>query len=157
MEIIKLNAEGTLIDISVKQTGGLCTVDFITFLAEKVGKENLLKKSILMLKSWMTYEASLLGSHAANMATYALYVLVIFLINNFYEELETPLQVFHKFFTYFGKFDWDQKIVTIYGPIRTLNFYDRLKNEFNFDTDKMALAERVKHEDLAHRPLLIQP
>ena len=33
----------------------------------------------------MTYEASLLGSHAANMATYALYIIVIFLVNNFYD------------------------------------------------------------------------
>jgi hypothetical protein len=42
-----------------------------------------LKEGILLIKAWMTYEASLLGSHAANMATYALYVLIIFLVNNF--------------------------------------------------------------------------
>lgn len=46
-------------------------------------KAPYLKDSILLLKAWMTYEASLLGSHAANMATYALYVLVVFLVNNF--------------------------------------------------------------------------
>jgi hypothetical protein len=58
-----------------------------------------------MLKAWMTYEASLLGSHAANMATYALYVLVVFLINNF--EVETPMEVVRLFFDYFGSFDWE--------------------------------------------------
>ena len=67
-----------------------------------MGKNSLLKKSIVLLKSWMTYESSLLGSHAANMATYALYVLVIFLLNNFNAELNSPLDVFNKYFEYFG-------------------------------------------------------
>ena len=48
----------------------------------------------------MTYEASLLGSHAANMATYALYVMVIFIVNNF--EVNGPMDVFRVFFEYFG-------------------------------------------------------
>ena len=63
----------------------------------------------------MTYEASLSGSHAANMATYALYVLVIFLVNNF------EVQTVKLFFRYFGNFNWDQTVIIIYGPIRTLN------------------------------------
>ena len=85
-------------DISIKQLGGVCTLDFMQRVSEKVGKKHLLKKSIILLKSWMTYEASLLGSHAANMATYALYIIVIFLLNNFYDDLSTPLDVFRKFF-----------------------------------------------------------
>ena len=68
-------------------------------------KVPFLKDGILMIKAWMTYEASLLGSHAANMATYALYVLVVFLVNNF--KIESPMELFRLFFNYFGKFDWD--------------------------------------------------
>lgn len=74
-------------DISFKQLGGLCTLDFMQRVTRKVGKKNLLRKSIILIKSWMTYESSLLGSHAANMATYGLYIIVIFLLNNFYDEL----------------------------------------------------------------------
>jgi DNA polymerase sigma len=126
VEIIKLNIGGMLVDISIKQLGGLCTLDFMKRVSRKVGKQHLLKKSIIMLKSWMTYEACLLGSHAANMATYALYIIVIFLLNNFYNELETPLDVFRKYFEYFGSeqatFDWDDKMLTIFGPVKTLNF-----------------------------------
>lgn len=87
-----------------------------------------MKDSILLLKAWMTYEASLLGSHAANMATYALYILVVFLVNNF--EVQSPMEVFKLFFEYFSKFDWESQMVTIFGAIKTLNFYDRLKQEF---------------------------
>ncbi len=71
---------------------------FINELAKKIGKHSLLKKSILLIKLWFTYEANLLGSYAACMATYAMYVLVIFVINNFYEELHTPMDVVKKFF-----------------------------------------------------------
>ena len=51
-------------------------------------------KSILLLKCWLTFDAALLGSHTANMTTYALYVLVTFLLNNFHDELHTPFEVF---------------------------------------------------------------
>ena len=85
-----------------------------------VSRVPFLKQAILLIKAWMTYEASLLGSHAANMATYALYVLIIFLVNNF--EIETPMELFRLFFKFFGKFDWDSQIITIQGAIRSHNF-----------------------------------
>jgi len=88
----------------------------------------------------MTYESSLLGSHAANMATYALYVLVVFLVNNF--DVRSEMEVVRLFFLYFGQFEWESNMITIYGAIKTPNFYDRLKNEFCFDIRKFALHER---------------
>lgn len=81
---------------------------FLEDIDRIIGKDHLLKNSVIMIKAWFMYEASLLGSHAACMATYALYVLVVFILNNFYEELSTPLDVFYKFFEYFGQFEWDQ-------------------------------------------------
>ncbi len=151
VEIIKLTIANTMVDISIRQVGGLCTILFMERVAQKVP---FLKVSILMLKAWMTYEASLLGSHAANMATYALYVLVIFLVNNF--EVRTPMEVLKLFFYYYGTFDWDQTMVSIYSPIRTLNFYDKLKNEFNFDLDKLALSQRAQEADplMLPKPLI---
>jgi hypothetical protein len=88
------------------------------------------------------------------MATYALYVLVIFLVNNF--EVRTPMEVLKLFFYYYGTFDWDQTMVSIYSPIRTLNFYDKLKNEFNFDLDKLALSQRAQEADplMLPKPLI---
>lgn len=88
------------------------------FVEKIATKCAFLKESICLLKAWMTYEASLLGSHAANMATYALYVLVIYIVNNF--EVKDSMDVFRVFFEYFGgaandkdgkntgsAFDWD--------------------------------------------------
>ena len=92
----------------------------------------------------MTYESSLLGSHAANMATYALYVLVVFLVNNF--DVRSEMEVVRLFFLYFGQFEWESHMITIYGAIKTPNFYERLKNEFSFDIRKYALREREQHQ-----------
>jgi hypothetical protein len=63
------------------------------------------------------------------MATYALYVLVIMIVNNFYNELNSPLDVLRLFFRIWGNFDWDNNIITILAPIKTPNFYEKLKFE----------------------------
>ena len=36
-------------------------------------------------------------------------------------------------------------MVTIYGPVRIHGFYERLRDEFDFDLHKLALAERMDH------------
>lgn len=33
-------------------------------------------------------------------------------------------------------------MITIFGAVKTLNFYDRLKNVYNFGVHKLAVAER---------------
>ena len=142
VEIIKLTIANTMVDISIRQVGGLCTIIFMERIAQRVP---FLKDSILLLKAWMTYEASLLGSHAANMATYALYVLVIFLVNNF--DVRSPMEVLKLFFNYFSRFDWDNTIISIFGPIRSTNFFDKLKSEFGQDLDKYATNQRSVEAD----------
>lgn len=127
------------------------------FVSNKVAQDSLLKKSILMLKSWMTYDGNLLGSHAANMATYGLYIQIIFLLNNFHEDLKTPLDVFYKYFSYYSTFDWERQMLSVYGPVNYLNVCDRSKNQSEIDVEKLALSEREKHEDLKTRSLLFTP
>lgn len=112
--------------------GGLCTLNFMNEMSNKIGKNYLLKKSVLLIKSWFTYEASLIGSYAACMATYGLYVLILFVINNFYDELSSPMDVFKKFFQVWGNFDWETNMISIYSPVKALNFYDKLKTEVRY-------------------------
>lgn len=88
-----------------------------------------MKKSIILLKAWCSYETSFLGSYAACMATYALYVLVIYIFNQYNDELKSPMDVFKRFLAFWGDFDWDHNIITMYSPIRSHNFYERLRNE----------------------------
>ena len=153
--VIKLKIAHTPVDISIGQLGGLFTLDFIQEFAKLIGKNNLLKKSILLLKCWLTFDAALLGSHTANMTTYALYILVTFLLNNFHDELNTPFEVFERFFEYFSEFDWSGKIVTIYGPIPAHSPSSKRNGSSNFEA--LALEERANDPVLRHKELLVKP
>jgi len=64
------------------------------------------------------------------MATYALYVLILFVINNYYEELNTPMDVFRKFFEVWGQFNWDSNIITMYSPIRVSTSMETQKSKY---------------------------
>ena len=149
--MIKLKIASTPVDISIGQLGGLFTLDFIQEFAKLIGKENLLKKSILLLKCWLTFDAALLGSHTANMTTYALYVLVTFLLNNFHADLHGPFDVFERFFEYFSDFDWANKIVTIYGPISVAS--NASKRSF----EAVVMEERANDPILSKTELLVRP
>ena len=146
--------------------GGLCTLHFMNELSALVAKDHLLKKSVLLLKAWFTYESSLLGSQYACMANYALYTLVLHVLNNYHEELESPMNVFRKFFEVWGDFDWVGFIVSVYAPIRNFNFYDTLKEkvilsvntqQYHFNVDAMILEERAKNPNYSSRKLLFSP
>lgn len=115
-----------------------------------VGQDHLLKRSIMLLKAWMTYESSLLGSQLACMATYGMYTLCIYVYNNYAKDqqgrvvINTEMQFLRKFFHVFGNFDWDKYMITIFGPIRIQGWYERLRDEFNFDINLLALSERLQ-------------
>lgn len=136
--------------------GGLCTLHFLNLMSEKIGKNQLFKKSILLLKSWFTYDASLLGSQHACMATYALYVLILTLLNNFYDELETPMDVFRKFFEVWGDFDWFSNIITVYSPISNFNFYETLKEQVSMVLDNRYSITLTQTHMLCMREVRIQ-
>lgn len=64
-----------------------------------------------------------------------------------------------KFFDVFARFDWDEQIITIYGAIRKqgLKWQDRLKDEFNFDIQAMAMSERQVNHSADETCLIVGP
>lgn len=128
----------------------------MNYLDKIIGQNHLLKRSIILLKAWFTYEGSFLGSYAACMATYALYALVIYLFNYYHKELRTPMDVFRKFFLIFGSFDWESYHLTIYGPVKACNFYERLK-ECNMDLDRLVMLEKMQNYETMNKDLLFSP
>ena len=128
------------IDISFNQVGGIATLGFLEEVSRKLGKDQIYKKSVIMLKAWATYEGRILGSHLGCMTTYALEVLILYILNEYYDEMTNALDVFFKFFEVFGKFNWQNQILTIYGPIEKEGFYEKLEAR-NFDVEALALEE----------------
>ncbi|CAN1297609.1 hypothetical protein LINPERPRIM_LOCUS23529 [Linum perenne] len=82
-----------------------------------VGKNHLLKRSIILIKSWCYYESRTLGAFHGLFSTYALEILILHLFNLFHSSLEGPLAVLYKFLDYYSSFDWDKYVISIDGVI----------------------------------------
>jgi hypothetical protein len=67
------------------------------------------------------------------------------------------MDVFRRFFQVWGTFDWETHLVTMYSPIKTVNYYERLRNECNFEMDRLALLERISLTEYNEKQLMVTP
>ncbi|KAI3667811.1 hypothetical protein L6452_42880 [Arctium lappa] len=117
VKLVKCLVQDIVIDISFNQLGGLCTLCFLEQVDRLVGKDHLFKRSIIMIKAWCYYESRVLGAHHGLISTYALETLVLYIFHVFHASLNGPLQVLYRFLDYYSKFDWDNYIISLDGPV----------------------------------------
>eukprot|EP00257_Ricinus_communis_P026003 XP_025013417.1 uncharacterized protein LOC8259537 isoform X2 [Ricinus communis] len=117
VKIVKCSVKNISVDISFNQMAGLCALCFLEQVDQLIGKDHLLKCSIILIKAWCFYESRILGAHHGLLSTYALEILVLYIINAFHSSLPGPLAVLYRFLEYYSTFDWDNYCVTINGPV----------------------------------------
>ena len=117
VKLMKLICDGVVVDVSANQFGGLAALGFLEEVNAFIGKGEIFKRSIVLIKAWGFYEGRLLGAHHALISTYALETLVLYILNRFHKELSTPLEVLHKFLVFFADFDWDKFAISVHGPV----------------------------------------
>uniref|UniRef100_A0ACD5W9U4 Uncharacterized protein n=1 Tax=Avena sativa TaxID=4498 RepID=A0ACD5W9U4_AVESA len=117
VKLVKCLVQNIVVDISFNQIGGLCTLCFLEQVDESFGKKHLFKKSIMLIKAWCYYESRILGAHHGLISTYALEILVLYIFHLFHKSLDGPLAVLYRFLDYYSKFDWDNKGISLYGPV----------------------------------------
>lgn len=118
VKLVKCMVENLVVDISVNQIGGLCTLCFLEQVDRLIKKDHLFKRSIILIKAWCFYESRTLGAHAGLISTYGLETLVLYIFHVFHITLDGPLSVLYKFLEYFSTFDWDNYGISLMGPIR---------------------------------------
>ncbi|KAK4342621.1 hypothetical protein RND71_038437 [Anisodus tanguticus] len=118
VKLIKCIVQNIVVDISFNQIGGLCTLCFLEQVDRLIGKDNLFKRSIILIKTWCYYESRILGAHHGLISTYALETLVLFIFHFFHATLDGPLAVLYKFLDYFSKFNWENYCVSLTGLVR---------------------------------------
>ncbi|VFQ91016.1 unnamed protein product [Cuscuta campestris] len=118
VKLVKCIVQNIVVDISINQIGGLCTLCFLEKVDQLIGKDHLFKRSIILIKAWCYYESRILGAHHGLISTYALETLVLYIFNLFHSVLDGPLAVLYKFLDYFGKFDWENYCICLSGPVR---------------------------------------
>jgi len=135
VRLLKCVVDGIVVDVSANQFGGLATLAFLNEVNAKIGKKDLFKRSVILVKAWAFYESRILGAPYALLSTYALKTLIICALRRFQtREIETPLDVLRVFFEYVSNFPWETHAVTIFGdvPVEKL--------------DKMSLKEFCEKE-----------
>ena len=122
VKLVKCIVSGLEVDVSFNALGGLCAVAFLEWFDRMIGRSHLLKKSILLVKAWCYYESRLLGAHHGLLSSYALEVMVLFIVNIYGSELASPLEVFQRFLEVFAEFDFDTYCLSMLGPIPLESF-----------------------------------
>ena len=116
VKVMKMVVNGFYVDISINQTGGLSTLCFLQEADNLIGQNHLFKRSLLLVKGWCHYESHILGSSGGLFGTFALTVMLLSIFNLF-EGIDTPLKALYQFLAYYGTFNFDEDIVSMYGPL----------------------------------------
>ena len=118
VRVCKCFVDGIEVDITLNVPSGVCTLGFLERIDVVIARKHLFKRSVLLIKAWCYYEARVLGGHNGLISTYALDIMVLFIINKFYKDIDGPLQVFKFFLWYYGNFDWGTYCLTLEGRQR---------------------------------------
>lgn len=118
VKLVKCMVQNLVVDISVNQIGGLCTLCFLEQVDRVIKKDHLFKRSIILIKAWCYFESRTLGAHVGLISTYGLETLVLYIFHVFHISLDGPLSVLYKFLEYFSTFDWDNYGISLMGPVR---------------------------------------
>ena len=149
IRLLKCNIDNINIDITINNFAGLYKIIFINSIEEQIKhkykilqsykdtsysdkKGNLFRRTFLLIKAWFFYEGHLMGSNVGLMATYTLEILVIYIFNFYFYEINNEFEGFVKFFEIISEFDWDNKIISLYGAFSKYDFYKKLEDYNKF-------------------------
>ncbi|KAM0851863.1 hypothetical protein ACQ4PT_052146 [Festuca glaucescens] len=119
VKLIKCVIDNVVVDISFNQIGGISTVFFLEKVDREIGKNHLFKRSVILIKAWCYHEKNIHGSNKGLLSTYAVEVLILYILNLYHKSVNGPLEVLYKFLEFYSKFDWDKHCVTLNGPVPT--------------------------------------
>lgn len=115
--------------------------------ARRLGKNDLFKRSVLLIKAWCTYDATasspsesggksstssapfnhfargggdsrgVMGARYGGLCTHALNTMIVHLLETFGEYCDHPLDVLAHFLSYYASFSWESTCVTVDGAL----------------------------------------
>ena len=149
IRLLKCKVSNISIDISINNFSGLYKILFIDFIEGQLmnklnyldiykessyseNKLNLYRRTLLLIKAWCFYEEKLMGSNMGLMASYTLEILVIYMFNFYYDEINNEFDGFKKFFEIMYNFDFERDIFSLFGIINNSDFNSKiLENNIN--------------------------
>ena len=118
------------VDITVNQVSSLATITFLEEVDRFIGHDHLLKRSVLLIKSWCLNESTkycnqtIIGAKHGMLSAYAITVMVLSLFNQPIMSDGTvalafthPFAVLRSFMQTYANFNWEGYVVTTEGPV----------------------------------------
>jgi hypothetical protein len=127
IKMIRSIINGVIVDISTNQLSSCFMDNLIERLDEFIGRNHLFKRSVLLLKAWLSYEsprfthgggslfASTRGGDKNKGLTFI--VMLIWTFNSKGKDIYFPIQALSYFFRMFNSFDWSNSVLTVVGPV----------------------------------------
>ncbi|CAL9065110.1 uncharacterized protein LOC103973606 isoform X1 [Musa acuminata AAA Group] len=145
VKLIKCLVDNIVVDVSFNQVGGLCTLCYLEEVDDLINQNHLLKRSLILIKSWCYYESRILGAHHGLISTYALETLVLYMFHVYNSSFAGPLEVLYRFLEFFSNFDWDNFCVSLWGPIPISSLPDMFAEQPRKDSGKVFFSEDFLH------------
>lgn len=128
---IKFVVDNLKVDISANTMTGLSAAIFLEEMNKKIGRDQLFKKSVLVIKAWCTYESRIMASHRSLLSTYALEILILYVVNNYYKSIQSPLCVLVVFLRLLSQFDFEKYVISISGVHKLSAFQNQQQHPDN--------------------------
>jgi hypothetical protein len=156
------------VDISTNQLSSLMTETMIERVDEFVGKNHVFKRSLLLIKAWMTFDSMVSDATAAStnnntaqnsadtatsnssislldkLSTSALVVILIYVFQNEGANIVSPFQALVHFFLTMLNFDWSKYAITIHGMVQ-LSDIDQHASSYHYQSPTFHHAHHYHH------------
>lgn len=116
VQLLKFSIKGVAIDLSVNQTSGLFSLRLLEY-ADSLTAKHILKRALVVVKAWATYESRIAGSRYGLLASYALSVLVLCVLNCYPETRNSAIHVLTRLLKLLDTLNWEREVVTCFGVL----------------------------------------
>mmetsp|Transcript_17189 Transcript_17189/g.23621 ORF Transcript_17189/g.23621 Transcript_17189/m.23621 type:complete len:1185 (+) Transcript_17189:168-3722(+) len=143
------------VEIVFNNRNDLCMLTFVEEVSLLVGKNNLFKRSLMLIRTWWFYEtAAYMGSSIKHyLSDFSLCVMITAIFNQFHKQISTPMEALCIFLNEYADYDGHSQAITLQGivPFMTGPHHNQPKlrlagNEFlisNQIIDKYSFMFRV--------------
>lgn len=111
------------VEISVNNRNALCVVALIDEFNVVVGRDNLFKRSLLLIRAWWLHETATVFNTAMShfLSDQALLYMVVAVFNLHWHEIRSPLYALYYFLQLYQDYDGKSQAVTAQGIVSFIN------------------------------------
>lgn len=117
--LMHLNIDNFPVEIVADGRADLCFLALVEEISVLVGRDELFKRSLLLIRGWWTYEASSYINESTKnlLSDTVLCILICSVFNQYHAEIHQPLQALSIFLCEYSDIKWDEVAVTLQGAV----------------------------------------